>query len=63
AELKGTRIGNAEISKVHGNFIINHGETKAEDVRALIRLVQKTVAQKMNVQLELEIELVGEWND
>jgi len=63
AELKGTRIGNAEISKLHGNFIINHGETKAEDVRALIHLVQKTVAQKMNVQLELEIELVGEWND
>lgn len=63
AELKGTRIGNAEISKVHGNFIINHGETRAEDVRALVRLAQKTVAQKMNVQLELEIELVGEWND
>ncbi|HET7145150.1 MAG TPA: UDP-N-acetylmuramate dehydrogenase [Anaerolineales bacterium] len=61
AELKGTRIGNAEISKVHGNFIINHGETRAEDVRALVRLAQKTVAQKMNVQLELEIELVGEW--
>ena len=63
AELKGTRIGNAEISKLHGNFIVNHGETRAEDVRALVRLAQKTVAQKMNVQLELEIELVGEWND
>jgi UDP-N-acetylmuramate dehydrogenase len=63
ADLKGTRIGNAEISKLHGNFIINHGQTKAEDVRALIRLVQETVAQKMNVQLELEVELVGEWND
>lgn len=63
AELKGTRIGNAEISRLHGNFIINHGETKAEDVRALVRLAQTTVAQKMNAQLELEIELVGEWND
>ena len=62
AELKGTRIGNAEISKLHGNFFINHGETKAEDVRALIRLVQETVAQKFNVQLELEVELVGDWN-
>jgi UDP-N-acetylmuramate dehydrogenase len=61
AELKGTRIGNAEISKLHGNFFINHGDTKAEDVRALIRLVQDTVAQKFNVQLEMEVELVGEW--
>jgi UDP-N-acetylmuramate dehydrogenase len=61
AELKGTRIGNAEISKLHGNFFINHGDTKAEDVRALIRLVQETVAQKFNVQLEMEVELVGEW--
>ncbi len=61
AGLKGTRIGNAEISKLHGNFFVNHGETKAEDVRALIRLVQTTVAQKFNVELELEVELVGDW--
>jgi UDP-N-acetylmuramate dehydrogenase len=61
AGLKGTRIGNAEISKLHGNFFINHGETKAEDIHALIRLVQETVAQKLNVQLELEVELVGEF--
>ena len=63
AGLKGIRIGNAEISTLHGNFFINHGETKAEDVRALIRLVQKTVAEKFNVKLELEVELVGEWNE
>jgi len=62
AGLKGTRIGNAEISKLHGNFFINHGETKAEDIHALIRLVQETVAQKLNVQLELEVELIGHWN-
>ncbi|MCB9111809.1 MAG: UDP-N-acetylmuramate dehydrogenase [Anaerolineales bacterium] len=62
AGLKGTRIGNAEISTVHGNFFINHGETKAEDIRALIVLVQKTVQEKFNVNLELEVELVGEWN-
>ena len=61
AGLKGTRIGNAEISTLHGNFFINHGETKAEDIHALIRLVQKTVAQKFNVQLDLEVELVGDW--
>ena len=61
AGLKGTRIGNAEISKLHGNFFVNHGETKAEDIHALIRLVQETVAKKLNVRLELEVELVGEW--
>jgi len=62
AGLKGTRIGSAEISMVHGNFFINHGETKAEDVRALIVLVQKTVLEKFDTHLELEVELVGEWN-
>ncbi len=63
AGLKGTRIGNAEISTLHGNFFVSHGETKAEDVRALIRLAQKTVAEKFNVKLELEVELVGEWTE
>jgi UDP-N-acetylmuramate dehydrogenase len=61
AGLKGTRIGNAEISPVHGNFFINHGATKAEDIRALIKLVQKTVKEKTNVELELEVEVIGEW--
>ena len=63
AGLKGTRIGTAEISTLHGNFFVSHGETKAEDVRALIRLAQKTVAEKFNVMLELEVELVGEWTE
>jgi len=61
AGLKGTRIGNAEISPLHGNFFVNHGETKASDMRALIELVQKKVAEKFGVKLELEVELVGEW--
>ena len=61
AGLKGTRIGNAEVSSLHGNFFINHGATKADDVRALIELVMKTVKEKQGVDLELEIELVGEW--
>ena len=61
AGMKGVRIGNAEISPVHGNFFVNHANTKAEDVRALIRLVQKTVREKLGVELELEVELIGEW--
>lgn len=61
AGLKGTRAGTAEISPVHANFFINHGQTKAEDVRTLANLAQKTVAEKFGVNLELEIELIGEW--
>lgn len=61
AGLKGLRIGNAEISPVHGNFFINHADTKAEDILALIQLVRKTVKEKQGVDLELEIELIGEW--
>ena len=59
AGLKGTRIGNAEISAVHANFFVNHGETKASDVKALIELTQKTVFEKFGIQLELEIEIVA----
>src|SRR5262245_49134892 len=59
--LKGTRIGNAEISPLHGNFFVNHDKTKAADIRALIELVMKTVKETQGVELELEVELVGEW--
>jgi len=61
AGLKGARIGNAEISPLHGNFFINHADTEAEDILALIQLVQRTVKEKQGVKLELEIELIGEW--
>lgn len=61
AGLKGARIGNAEISPVHGNFFVNHANTKAEDIRALIVLAQKTVKEKLGVELELEVEVIGEW--
>ena len=61
AGMKGTRIGNAEFSSVHANFILNHGETKAKDIKALIDLATKKVFEKYNVSLELEIEMIGEW--
>jgi UDP-N-acetylmuramate dehydrogenase len=61
AGLKGTRIGNAEISRLHGNFFINHGKTRASDVRELIDLTRNTVKQKFGVELELEVEFAGEW--
>ena len=62
AGLKGSRIGNAEISSLHGNFFINHGKTDAGDIRALIELARKTVKDKFGIELELEIELIGEWD-
>lgn len=61
AGLKGTRIGNAEISNVHGNFFLNIGETKSADIKKLIELAQETVFEKFGVKLELEVELVGEF--
>jgi len=61
AGLKGKRIGNAEISVMHANFFINHGHTRAEDMKALIEIAQKTVAEKFGINLELEVELIGEW--
>jgi UDP-N-acetylmuramate dehydrogenase len=61
AGLKGKRIGNAEISNLHGNFFISNPDTRAADMKALIDLARKTVLENSGVQLELEIELVGEW--
>lgn len=61
AGLKGTRVGNAEISTIHGNFFINNGETCAKDIKALILLAQKTVHDKFGIDLELEVEMIGEW--
>jgi UDP-N-acetylmuramate dehydrogenase len=60
AGLKGTRIGGAEISPVHANFFTNHEGATAGDVFELIRLAQKKVAEKFDIELELEIELIGE---
>jgi UDP-N-acetylmuramate dehydrogenase len=60
AGLKGRRVGNVEISPVHANFVINHGEARSEDVRTLIELARNEVKVKFDVDLELEIELVGD---
>ena len=60
AGLKGTRIGNMEISSIHANFFVSHGEPKARDAKALIELAQKEVFEKFGVKLELEIEVDDE---
>lgn len=61
AGLKGTRIGTAEISTRHANFFINTDSTRAEDMRQLLELTQRTVREKFSVQLETEIEMIGDW--
>ena len=61
AGLKGKRIGNAEISTLHANFFVNLGEGRASEVFALIHLAHDAVKAKFGVDLELEVELVGEW--
>ena len=59
AGLKGTQLGGACISDKHANFIINLGEATAEDVYSLIHLAKQKVAKEFNINLELEVKLVG----
>jgi len=61
AGLKGYRLGDAQISLKHANFIVNLGRAKAAEVRALLQLAQEKVQERFNIHLEPEIELVGEW--
>jgi UDP-N-acetylmuramate dehydrogenase len=58
--LKGRRIGGAEVSTVHANFIVNKGEATARDIEELIVLVQETVKREAQVMLEREVRIVGE---
>ncbi|OQX54615.1 MAG: hypothetical protein B5M48_00710 [Candidatus Omnitrophica bacterium 4484_213] len=58
--LKGKRIGGAEISSRHSNFIINHNQkAKAENVLALIKIMRKEVQKRFNIHLKLEVEIWG----
>lgn len=59
--LKGKRIGNAQISPAHANFIVNLGGAMAADVRALMDEAIQAVEGAHGMHLEPEIKLVGEW--
>jgi UDP-N-acetylenolpyruvoylglucosamine reductase len=62
--LKGLRIGDAEVSPVHANFIVNRGQATGSDVIALVRRVRETVREKRQIDLEPEVLLYGrEWRD
>ncbi|AOZ91673.1 UDP-N-acetylmuramate dehydrogenase [Paenibacillus crassostreae] len=60
AGLKGTRVGGAEVSLQHANFIVNTGQTTAEDVLTLMHQIQKKIATEYGISLVPEVFIVGE---
>ena len=59
AGAKGWREGDAEVSELHANFIVNRGRATASDVARLLARVRREVAERFGVELELEVHLVG----
>ena len=59
--LKGHRVGDAQISHIHANIMVNLGQATAADVRTLIQVAQRAVRERFDVQLEPEIKFVGEF--
>ena len=57
--LKGLRVGGAEVSPIHANFIVNTGAASAADIDALIRLVQERVLQERGIALHPEVKRLG----
>ena len=57
--LKGYRVGGAEVSTVHGNFILNLDNATAQDVLSLVRRIQDHVKRERGVALEVEVQLLG----
>ena len=58
--LKGKRIGGAQVSEKHANFIVNLGDATAADIECLISRVQDTVRRERGVMLEREVRIVGD---
>lgn len=58
--LKGLRVGGASVSSVHANFIVNDGHATARDVLALIELIRERARSERGIELETEVEVVGE---
>ena len=59
AGLKGAREGGAEISTLHGNFIVNTGGARARDVLRLIERAREAVRAQFGIALETEVKIVG----
>ena len=63
AGLKGLRIGGATVSEKHANFIVNDQKGSAADVRRLAERVRAEIRERTGVELQFEIEFVGDWSD
>lgn len=61
AGLKGFRVGGAQVSPKHANFIVNTGGATAKDVDTIIRHVKSTVKERFHVELETEVRYLGRW--
>ena len=62
SDLKGCRIGGAEVSEKHAGFIINRGQATASDVALLFGHVRATVEARFAVRLEPEVRFIGDWS-
>lgn len=60
AGLKGTRIGDAQVSRRHANFIVNLGLATCDDVLSLMEHIQRSVGRQFGIRLEPEVRLLGE---
>ncbi len=58
--LKSCSIGGAEVSPMHANFIVNHGDATAADIERLIERVRDTVERDTGVRLQPEVRIIGE---
>jgi UDP-N-acetylmuramate dehydrogenase len=62
AGLKGLQQGDMQVSPEHANFFVNRGAATAEDARKLIDIVRKEVAAQFGIELDLEIQMLGDWS-
>jgi UDP-N-acetylmuramate--alanine ligase len=58
--LKNSRVGNARVSKVHGNFIVNDGDATSAEILQLIDNIKSVAREERGIELETEVEIVGE---
>lgn len=63
AGFKGKRIGQAQISQRHANFIVNLGGARAADVRQLMEQARAEVGRRFGVELAAEVKFLGEWDE
>jgi UDP-N-acetylenolpyruvoylglucosamine reductase len=58
--LKGTRVGSARVSEIHGNFIVNEGGATAHDVLELIAQIRECAMRERRIELHTEVQIVGQ---